>query len=440
MAEPREALGTSGVERGDGFRSRDDVALGHERKATRRPAEEKRDEVGEARRLRGAAQWIPIAHAAGYRAGAGRYHARVRRLFAAAVLAASSCAAAAPPVFDEAAATRFADLALSCVGKEYPNKIAHAMSGDEDAKPPRVLTPLFFGCYDWHSAVHGHWLLVRLARRFPSAAFAARARAALRASFTPDKVAGEVAYVSAPGRATFERPYGLAWLLQLSAELRGWDDAEAQVWAKTLEPLERAVAKSLSDWIPKLAYPIREGEHAQTAFAFGLVLDWAHASGDAAMERLVAARTRDLYARDRGCPMHYEPSGQDFLSPCLAEADLMRRLLAPQAFAGWLLGFLPAIPGDGGASWLPVGTVTDPSDGKLAHLDGLNLSRAWMLDGVLAGLPLKDGRRSALRAARDAHAAAGLAAVTGAHYEGGHWLGTFAAYLTTRRGLPEAAP
>ena len=219
------------------------------------------------------------------------------------------------------------------------------MNGDEDAKPPRVLTPVFYGCYDWHSAVHGHWLLARLARTFPAAPFAPRARAALRASFTPEKVAGEVAYLSAPGRATFERPYGLAWLLQLSAELRGWDDAEAKAWAKTLEPLERAAARRLSDWIPKLAYPIREGEHAQTAFAFGLVLDWARASGDAAMERLLSARVRDLYAKDRACPIGYEPSGQDFLSPCLAEADLMRRLLAPPAFAGWLLGFLPRHPG-----------------------------------------------------------------------------------------------
>lgn len=365
----------------------------------------------------------------------------MRRVLTAAFLAASSLGAAAPPpAFDESTASRFADLALACIAKEYPNKIAHAMNGDEDAKPPRALTPVFFGCYDWHSAVHGHWLLARLARRFPSASFVPRARAALRISFTNEKVAGEVAYLSAPGRATFERPYGLAWLLQLSAELRGWDDAEAQGWAKTLEPLERAAAKRLADWIPKLAYPIREGEHAQTAFAFGLVLDWARSSGDAAMERLVSARSRDLYAKDRSCPIGYEPSGQDFLSPCLAEADLMRRLLAPPAFAGWLLGFLPGIPGDGGADWLRVGVVTDPSDGKLAHLDGLNLSRAWMLDGMVASLPPKDGRLPALRAARDAHAAAGLASVTGVHYEGGHWLGTFAAYLATRRGLAEAAP
>jgi hypothetical protein len=341
---------------------------------------------------------------------------------------------------DEKAAARFADLALACLGREYPNRIAHTLESDADAKPPRLLTPVFFGCYDWHSSVHAHWLLARLARKFPSALFAEKARAALRASFTPGKVAGEVAYLSAPGRATFERPYGLAWLLQLCAELRGWDDAEAKAWSMALEPLERVAARRLTDWIPKLAYPIREGEHAQTAFAFGLVLDWARAAGDDVAESVLVARIRDFYVKDHACPIAYEPSGQDFLSPCLAEADLMRRILAPSAFADWLSRLLPGIPSDGGSAWLPVAAVTDPSDGKLAHLDGLNLSRAWMLDGIASGLPPGDARLPALRAALDAHAAAGLAAVTGAHYEGSHWLGTFAAYLSTRRGIPEPAP
>ena len=339
------------------------------------------------------------------------------------------------PALDAGAAQRFADLALSCVGREYPNKIAHTLESDEDAKPPRHLTPVFFGCYDWHSSVHGHWLLARLARRFPDAPFAAAARAALRGSFTPEKVAGEVAYLSRKERATFERPYGLAWLLRLAAELRSWDDAEARDWAKTLEPLERAAASRLQDWLPKLAYPIREGEHAQTAFAFGLVLDWARTAHDSQMERVVMAKTRDLYSKDRACPLSYEPSGQDFLSPCLAEADLMRRTLAPPAFAAWLRRFLPGIPVDG-SPWLPVAVVTDPSAGKLAHLDGLNLSRAWMLDGIAASLPRADPRLRALRSAEAAHRESGLSAVTGAHYEGGHWLGTFATYLVTGAGLP----
>ena len=338
------------------------------------------------------------------------------------------------PAFDEAAAERFASLTLACVAREYPNKIAHTLESDADARPPRLLTPVFFGCYDWHSSVHGHWLLARLARRYPAARFVPPARAALRASFTPEKVAGEVAYLEGAGRATFERPYGLAWLLRLAAELREWDDPEARAWSDTLAPLEKAAASRLAAWLPKLAYPIREGEHAQTAFAFGLVLDWAHAAGDARMERLLISRTRDLYSTDRSCPIAYEPSGQDFLSPCLAEADLMRRLLAPPAFASWLREFLPAIPGDG-TPWLRVAAVTDPSDGKLAHLDGLNLSRAWMLEGIAASLPPRDPRLPALRSAAAEHRASGLASVTGAHYEGGHWLGTFAVYLVTEADL-----
>jgi hypothetical protein len=360
----------------------------------------------------------------------------VRRVPAAALLAASSLATAAPPAaFDERSAGRFADLALACVAKEYPNKIAHTLESDEDAKPPRLLTPVFFGCYDWHSAVHAHWLLARLARQFPGAPFAGPARAALRASFTPEKVAGEMAYLAGKGRATFERPYGLAWLLQLGAELRDWDEPEPRQWAAALRPLEEAAATRLREWIPKLSYPIREGEHAQTAFAFGLVLDWGKATGNKDIVGLLEKRVRELYLNDRACPLSYEPSGQDFLSPCLAEADLMRRVLPPERFAAWLEAFLPSIPRERSAAWLSVSVTTDPSDGKLAHLDGLNLSRAWMLEGIASGLPPTDSRLPALRAAAAAHRQSGLAAVTGAHYEGGHWLGTFAVYLTTGRGL-----
>jgi Protein of unknown function (DUF2891) len=345
-------------------------------------------------------------------------------------------ASAAPdPGFDAAAAERFARLALECVHREYPNKIAHALESDQDVQAPRILTPVFYGCYDWHSAVHGHWLLARLARTFPAAPFASRAREALRQGLTPAAVAGEVAYLEARGRATFERPYGLAWLLQLSAELRSWDDDEARTWTAALKPLEAAAARRLREWIPKLAYPIREGEHAQTAFAFGLVLDWARAAKEADMAALVEKRSLDLYEKDRSCPISYEPSGQDFLSPCIAEADLLRRILPPPRFAAWLGSFLPGIPRDGKGSWLRVGVVTDPSDGKLAHLDGLNLSRAWMLEGIAAGLPAGDARRKAVLAAAKAHRTSGLAAVTGEHYEGGHWLGTFATYLVTERGL-----
>lgn len=336
---------------------------------------------------------------------------------------------------DTAAAGRFADLALACVHKEYPNKIAHVLNGDADVKPPHELTPAFYGCYDWHSAVHGHWLLARLARRFPAAPFAAAARAALDESLTPEHIAAELKYLQAPGRTTFERPYGLAWLLQLDAELREWDDPQAHRWAAALEPLAKAAAERIRTWVPKLANPIRIGEHNQTAFGFGLILDWARTAGDSETAMLLTGRIRDLYLKDKACPMAYEPSGEDFLSPCLAEADLLRRVLPPEAFATWLTAFLPGIPKDGGGAWLAPGVITDRADPKLAHLDGLNLSRAWMLEGIAAGLPANDRRRAALHAAAAAHRAASLPAVTGEHYEGGHWLGSFAVYLTTGRGI-----
>jgi hypothetical protein len=337
---------------------------------------------------------------------------------------------------DATAAGRFAGLALECVQKEYPNKIAHVLNSPDDVKAPHELTPAFYGCYDWHSSVHGHWLLVRLARTFPEAPFSARAVAALEANISPARIAGEVAYLKGTGRESFERPYGLAWLLQLAAELREWQSPEAARLASALRPLEAAVVERLNAWLPKLAYPIREGEHPQTAFSFGLILDYARAN-DPALASLVIGKVREFHLTDRDCPIAYEPSGQDFLSPCIAEADLMRRILAPQEFAAWLAGFLPRIPSSASGAWLPVGVVTDKTDGKLAHLDGLNLSRAWMLEGIASGLPLGDARRQALLAAAGTHAASGLAAATGEHYAGGHWLGSFAAYLTTRRGISQ---
>ena len=363
--------------------------------------------------------------------------------FAAAPASSASPASPASPAataFDATVAARFARLALDCVHREYPNKIAHVMNGDGDARPPRELTPAFYGCYDWHSSVHGHWLLVRLARTFPDAPFARQAMAEVARSLTAANVAAEVRYLQGDGRVSFERPYGLAWLLQLAAELREWDTESTAKFSAALRPLEKAARDRLATWLPKLTHPIRIGEHDQTAFSLGLVLDWARVAGDHDMESLVVSRTRDFYASDRQCPLAYEPSGQDFLSPCIAEADLMRRVLDPKSFATWLRAFLPGIPADGSGAWLAPGVVTDPSDPKLAHLDGLNLSRAWMLEGIAAGLPAGDPRLAAIRAAAALHRERGLAAVTGEHYEGGHWLGSFATYLATGRGLGGARP
>ncbi|HEX8151919.1 MAG TPA: DUF2891 domain-containing protein [Thermoanaerobaculia bacterium] len=330
----------------------------------------------------------------------------------------------AQPDFDAHAAERFANLALACVHKEYPNKLAHTLNSDADVAPPRTLTPAFYGCYDWHSSVHGHWLLARLARQYPNLPFAASARAALARSLTKENVAVEVAYLEGKGRASFERPYGLAWLLQLAGELREWDDPFARELSNNLRPLELATVARLKSWLPKLSYPVRSGEHSQTAFAIGLLLD---STEDKEFASLIRERARHFYAKDTNCPLAYEPSGEDFLSPCLAEADAMRRVMKPNEYAKWLTAFLPKID-------VQPAVVTDPSDPKLAHLDGLNLSRAWMLEGIASGLPKGDKRIATLQKLAAAHRKAGLAAVTGEHYEGGHWLGSFATYLVTGRG------
>lgn len=336
--------------------------------------------------------------------------------------------------FDVAAAERFAKLALACVHQEYPNKIAHLMNSDADLAPPRKLTPAFYGCYDWHSSVHGHWLLARLARTFPNASFTPAARAALKQSITPEQIADEVKYIQAPGRESFERPYGQAWLLQLGEELRDWNDPEAQELSRTLQPLETAAKQRLSTWLAKLSHPVRIGEHDQTAFGLGLMLDSARQSGDTQFATLIERKAREFYANDKACPISYEPSGEDFLSPCLGEADLMRRVMSAPEFAKWLNAFLPRLGANGKLALRPV-IPPDRSDPKLAHLDGLNLSRAWMLEGIISGLPKNDPRLRRLREMADAHREAGLASVTGEYYVGGHWLGSFAVYLVTHRGI-----
>lgn len=336
--------------------------------------------------------------------------------------------------FDVAAVEPFADLALQCLHKEYPNKISHVLNGDADVKPPRELTPVFLGCYDWHSSVHGHWMLVRLCRLYPKASFVDRARAALAESFTAPRVAAEAAYLRGEGRVSFERPYGLAWLLQLAAELHEWDDPQSREWAATIEPLEAEAVARLKTWLPKLSHPVRTGEHSQTAFALGLALDWARSRGDREMADLVSRRARDYFLKDRGANLAFEPDGQAFFSPILAEADVMRRVLKPTEYAAWLGAFLPSLSLEDASGWLPPAVVTDRKDPQLVHLDGLNLSRAWMLEGIASGLPAGDPRIAAINAAAREHRRAGLAALAGQHYEGSHWLGSFAVYLVTQRG------
>lgn len=333
---------------------------------------------------------------------------------------------------------RFSRLALDCVQKEFPNKISRTTDTADGIGPPRELFPAFYGCFDWHSAVHGHWLLVRLLRDGQlDAAANAEIIEKLNANINPETIAGELANFRRPARGSWERPYGWAWLLQLTAELREWEQAgspEAARWLAALEPLEADIVAATKDWLPKLAYPIRLGTHNQSAFAFTLMYDWADVAGDADFKALLEERSRTYHAGDVNCPLAYEPSGEDFLSPCLMEADLMRRVLPQYEFTQWLSAFMPDIPTDGSAEWLPPAIVLDASDGKLVHLDGVNSSRAWNLYNIARALPKNDPRRASLVAAANIHRDAGVAAVSDEHYSGSHWLASFATYLMTDRG------
>jgi len=293
---------------------------------------------------------------------------------------------------------------------DYPSQISPQL-----AERFSALALSCYGCFDWHSAVHGHWLLVRLLRVGPpDAAWREEAIAKLEQSFTEDNIAGEIANFARPARGSWERPYGVAWLLQLTAELREYDDPRAKVWLERLKPLEADVAQSLKDWLPKLAYPIT--------------------AGDTEMERLIIERSKAFHMNDVNCPLAYEPSGEDFLSPCLMEADLMRRILSSTEFNTWFTKFMPDVPTDGSADWLAPGIVKDASDGKLVHLDGVNSSRAWNLYNIARALPENDPRRASLVAAARVHAETGVAAVSDEHYSGSHWLASFATYLMTDRG------
>lgn len=352
----------------------------------------------------------------------------------------------APDPADQSLAPRsaeqaYARIALNCINKQYPNKISHVLNSAADVAEPAKLTPAFYGCFDWHSAVHGHWLLTRLWGQDLVPEMDEEIAAALAANFAEEKIAGELAYFRGDGRAAFERPYGIAWFLQLTTELReiangdGGKAEQAKPWLAALEPLEAAIVANIKDWLPKLAYPIRLGTHNQSAFAFGLFLDWAARSGDNEMASLVRNKTLAFHGKDRNCPMAYEPSGEDFLSSCLMVADLMRRVQDESEYASWLSGFLPAIPTDGSNDWLAVGIVNDPTDGKLVHLDGLNLSRAWALEGMASGLPSDDSRRASLLASATLHGDSGENAVRTPHYSGSHWLASFATYWRTQRGI-----
>jgi len=317
-------------------------------------------------------------------------------------------------------AARFAEIALGHVTREYPNKLDHVMNGPRDARGPRDLHPIFFGSFDWHSCVHGHWLLARLLRLYPDMAPAGRVRTLLDEQFTPDKAAGEVAYLARPSSAGFERPYGWAWALKLQAEL-----AEADApWAAIMAPLAEAFADRFKAHLPKLTYPIRVGTHFNTAFALRLALDYARTCGDGELDSLVRERLLHWFSPDAGCQA-WEPSGDEFLSSALMEAEAMRAAMAPDAFRAWFAAFLPQAAQRRPATLFTPATVSDRSDGKIAHLDGLNLTRAWCWRSIVGALDPSDPAQPVALETAEAHIAAALPHVAG-DYMGEHWLASFA--------------
>jgi hypothetical protein len=318
-------------------------------------------------------------------------------------------------------AARFAAIALGHVRREYPNNLDHALAGPGDARTPRALHPIFYGSYDWHSCVHAHWMLARLLRRFPDMSLAGDIRALFDDQFTPAKGEGERAYFDAPTARAFKRPYGWAWLLKLAAELSLCDEPR---WAAALAPLARLIARRLFDFLPLADYPVRVGAHFNTAFALRMAADYAAAADEALGARLLETGLR-WYAADAGCPAWGEPSGDDFQSPALIEAECMRRLLPAQDFQPWFDRFLPAIAEGEPETLFRPAVVTDRTDGKIAHLDGLNLSRAWCWRSLASALPPLDPRRAVMARAASRHLAAALAHIAG-DYMGEHWLASFA--------------
>lgn len=318
-------------------------------------------------------------------------------------------------------AGRLAGLALACVQREFPYQPQHVLTHAGEESRPRRLHPAFYGCFDWHSAVHGHWLLARALRRFPDHPAAAAWRGALRVNLTAENLAAEAAYFREhPG---FERPYGWGWLLKLTQELQTGDDAETRTWHAHLQPLADVIVSRYFEFLPKQTYPVRAGVHSNTAF--GLAFAWDYAANNAPLRALIRARALAYFGQDRAYPWAWEPSGSDFFSPGLMEADLLRRLLPAAEFAAWLTGFLPEWQTRGPLE--PV-TPADRTDGQLVHLDGLNLSRAGCLWNLARALPAADERRAGFEAAAERHLVAGLAHVASGDYMGEHWLATFAMY------------
>ena len=335
---------------------------------------------------------------------------------------------------DPTIASEWANLVLKGLNSEYPNKLSLVYSSKQQIRTPREHFPAFYGCFDWHSSVHGHWVLVRLLRGYPNLPESKLLRDALNEHLTMENLNREAEFFAQPEQRTFERMYGWAWLLRLVSELDSWDDTDASKWRANLRTLEELLVSRIKDYLPNLSYPIRTGQHPDTGFALGQILDYAHQVRDLQLIKQVEERARAFYSDDRDYPVSYEPSGHDFFSSCWNEADLMRRVLSEDEFRQWLSTFLPKLDlqlADGTISPVVVSDVTDP---KIVHLAGLNLNRAWCLQSVAAALPDDSTLRQPLFDSSKDHLVSGLKYINSGHYEGDHWLATFGLYAFERVG------
>ncbi len=323
-------------------------------------------------------------------------------------------------------ANQFAALALKGIQREYPNKLGQVLGGEVYLKTPRELHPAFYGCFDWHSAVHSHWMLVTLLQSFPDLSQATKIRSIIHKHITLDKIEKEVAYFHTPYNQTFERTYGWAWLLKLSETLLKWEDADANVWYENLQPLTNLMVEKYFDFLPKLLYPIRTGQHPNTAFGLSFAWDYAASVQNEELKELIEDKAKKFFLKDKNAPANWEPNGFDFFSPSLQEAALMSRILQPIDFETWLQGFLPDLTNGKPKNLFSPAMVADRSDGKLVHLDGLNLSRAWCFGEIANALPT--GQRDILKAAMEEHLAAAIPHVNSGSYAGEHWLASFAVY------------
>lgn len=326
------------------------------------------------------------------------------------------------PKLDLNQANKLVSLPLHCINTEYPNKLSQTLGGDGDLKNPATLHPAFYGCFDWHSAVHGHWSLVSLLKTNKNIKNSNELKNTLLHNLSKENIEGEVAYFSGKLNTSFERTYGWAWLLKLAEELHTWDDSVARELEVNLQPLTDVIVEKYIEYLPKLNYPTRVGTHGNTAFGMSFAYDYAVAVNNETFKLAIENRAKFFFLQDENCPMSWEPGGSDFLSPCLEEAALMKRLLPVEEFKPWLSAFLPELKNKSFS--LDTGKVSDRTDGHLVHLDGLNFSRAWSLNKIAEDLP----EYKHLKPVAIQHVNHSLPSIFGDSYEGGHWLGSFAIY------------